>query len=121
MTAQVIDADHLARQRAFSVRTFGPGARTAGVIDHIRHELEEIEAAPADLGEWIDVVILALDGAWRAGHEPQAIIDALVAKQARNEGRRWPDWRTAAPGRAIEHDRTDEVLMLDQDPEGVTP
>ncbi len=102
----VIDAAHLARQREFSERTFGPGSRTDGVIDHIRKELREIEAAPDDLSEWVDVVILALDGAWRAGHGPQQIIDAIVAKQAKNEARTWPDWRTAIPGQAIEHDRT---------------
>jgi hypothetical protein len=102
----VVDAAHLERQRAFSERTFGPGPRTHGVLDHIRKELAEIEAAPTDLGEWVDVAILALDGAWRAGHQPQAIIDAIVAKQTRNEARTWPDWRTAEPGTAIEHDRT---------------
>lgn len=101
-----IDAAHLQRQREFSTRTFGPGPRTAGVIDHIRKELREIEAAPTDLDEWADVLILAFDGAWRAGHEPQAIIDAVVAKQARNEARTWPDWRTMPADAAIEHDRT---------------
>ncbi|MCZ7655551.1 MAG: DUF550 domain-containing protein [Rhodocyclaceae bacterium] len=49
---------HLHRQREFSARTSGPGARTAGVLDHIRKELAEIEAKPADLTEWIDVVLL---------------------------------------------------------------
>lgn len=33
---------------------------------------------------------------------------ALEAKQTKNEGRQWPDWRTAQPGKAIEHVR-DEV------------
>ena len=94
---------HLQRQRDWSAKTFGPGERSQGVVDHIRKELNEIEAAPFDLTEWIDVVILALDGAWRAGHSPDEIIAALVAKQAKNEGRKWPDWRTAAPGKAIEH------------------
>ena len=37
---------HLYRQRAFSERTFGPGARTKGVLNHIRKELAEIEADP---------------------------------------------------------------------------
>lgn len=105
-TAFDFDA-HLARQRAFSERTFGPGMRTKGVIDHIRKELLEIEAAPADLSEWIDVVILALDGAWRTGATPEQIIAALVAKQDKNEARQWPDWRTAAPDQAIEHVRHD--------------
>jgi len=105
----VIDAAHLVRQRNFSLATFGPGSRTAGVIDHIRRELREIEADPADLSEWIDVVILALDGAWRAGWEPQQIIDALLAKQTHNETRNWPDWRTAPPDQAIEHVREAKV------------
>lgn len=103
-----IDVAHLARQREFSERTFGPGARTAMVIDHIRKELAEVEAEPAvtALGEWVDVIILALDGAWRSGHEPQEILKAIIAKQARNEARTWPDWRTASADRAIEHDRS---------------
>jgi hypothetical protein len=102
----VIDAAHLAHQREWSSETFGPGARTLGVTDHIRKELVEIEADPADLGEWVDVIILAFDGAWRAGWEPQQIIDAVKAKQARNEARIWPDWRTMSEDHAIEHDRS---------------
>lgn len=102
---------HLVRQSAFSARTFGPGMRTQGVVDHIRKELIEVLANPADLSEWIDVTILALDGAWRTGATPEQIIAALVAKQTKNEGRQWPDWRTAEPGKAIEHVRTaDESL-----------
>jgi hypothetical protein len=97
---------HLWRMREFSAKTFGLGERSAGVIDHIRKELVEIEAHPTDLEEWIDVVILALDGAWRAGHTPDQIVAALVEKQDKNEKRKWPDWRLAAPGKAIEHDRS---------------
>jgi hypothetical protein len=97
---------HLHRQRRFSERTFGPGARTQGVIDHIRKELTEIEADPADFMEWVDVIILAFDGAWRAGWEPEAIVQAIVEKQTRNEARQWPDWRTADPNAAIEHIRS---------------
>ncbi|MFU5001894.1 dATP/dGTP pyrophosphohydrolase domain-containing protein [Pseudomonas paraeruginosa] len=96
---------HLHRQRRFSERTFGPGSRAAGVVDHIRKELREIEENPGDLAEWIDVVILALDGAWRTGATPAQIIDALLAKQAKNESRTWPDWRTAPADKAIEHNR----------------
>lgn len=96
---------HLHRQREFSERTFGPGARTAGVCDHIRKELVEIEAAPNDPSEWADVILLALDGAWRAGFTPEEIAAAIEAKQTKNEGRKWPDWRTAEPGKAIEHVR----------------
>lgn len=96
---------HLQRQRAFSEKTFGPGSRTAGVVDHIRKELREIEADPADLSEWIDVVILALDGAWRAGYSCEEVVAMLVAKQTKNEARVWPDWRTLSAYVAIEHVR----------------
>jgi hypothetical protein len=101
---------HLVRQRVFSERTFGPGPRTAGIIDHIRKELVEVEAKPYDLSEWMDVVILALDGAWRHGAQPEDIVAALVAKQDKNESRVWPDWRNAPTDKAIEHDRSHDGL-----------
>ena len=100
---------HLRRQIDFSGRTFGPGARVQGVCDHIRNELAEVEADGGPLAEWVDVIILSLDGAWRSGASPEQIVAAIVAKQTKNEGRRWPDWRTADPGKAIEHDRTADV------------
>lgn len=93
------------RQREFSARTFGPGARTAGVLAHIRKELVEIEANPGDVMEWVDIILLAIDGAWRAGHSPEAIAAAVPTKQGINEGRDWPDWRTADPNGPIEHKR----------------
>ncbi|AZO81302.1 hypothetical protein BLM15_09055 [Bosea sp. Tri-49] len=99
---------HLVRQRAFSLKTFGPGPRTKGVLDHIRKELAEIESDPSDISEWVDVILLALDGAWRAGWEPEAIAEAIEAKQTKNEVRNWPDWRTADPDKAIEHVRSAE-------------
>lgn len=120
-----IDADHILRQRAWSRATFGPGRRTGGVIDHLKKELAEIEHEAAGemeathfnpggqvwlplLGEWVDAIILALDGAWRTGATPDQIIAAIKEKQSRNEERQWPDWRTAPPDKAIEHVRTRE-------------
>lgn len=100
--------EHIERQHDFSLRTFGPGARTKGLIDHITKELREIERDPLDLMEWIDVIMLGLDGAWRSGHAPQQIVRALHDKLERNEERVWPDWRTADPDKAIEHVRTGE-------------
>jgi len=96
---------HLERQRQFSFETFGPGARTKGVIDHIRKELIEIEARPHDLREWADLILLALDGAWRAGATPEGVAAAIRDKQAINEARTWPDWRACDPDKAIEHKR----------------
>lgn len=98
---------HLQRQREWSERTFGPGRRTEGVIDHIRKELREIKSCPDDLEEWIDVVALALDGAWRAGYSPKQIAAQLVAKQQKNEEREWPDWRAQPTDKAIEHKRSE--------------
>lgn len=112
-----VDAAHLSHQRDWSRRTFGPGSREAGVIDHIRKELLEIETAESGedkLAEWVDVVILALDGAWRCGGNPQQILDAVHAKQARNEARVWPDWRTMSADKAIEHDRSADRAASDE-------
>ncbi len=79
-----------------------------GVLDHIRKELSEIENKPQDLYEWVDIILLAFDGAWRAGHSPENIVSAIDRKQTRNENRDWPDWRTSSPNKAIEHIRVGE-------------
>lgn len=104
-SSKSIDAAHLDHQRAWSRETFGPGDRVAGVLDHIRKELAEIEAQPDDITEWADLIILAFDGALRRDFEAEDIIAAIKAKQAKNETRTWPDWRTADPNKAIEHVR----------------
>lgn len=101
-----ITPDDLRQQRLWSERTFGPGFRTQGIIKHIKKELIEIENDPEDLSEWIDVIILALDGAWRAGYEPLQIIDMFKMKQQRNRSRQWPDWRQFSQDEAIEHVRS---------------
>lgn len=102
---------HLKRQKTFSLATFGPGPRTQMVVDHIRKELVEVELNPADLDEWVDVILLGLDGAWRAGHRPGAIAAAIAAKQARNEQRQWPDWRQCNPNKAIQHIRASSEVV----------
>lgn len=109
---------HLIRQMAFSHSTFGPGERTEGVIDHIRKELIEVEQANGESSEWVDVVILALDGLTRrlaystsdgGRQDPnrvaQMACNMIEGKQSRNESREWPDWRTANQSKAIEHVR----------------
>jgi hypothetical protein len=96
--------EHVTRQSEWSRRTFGPGFRM-GVVEHIRKELKEIEADPFSLEEWNDVMILAIDGALRAGHSPEDIAEGLAAKQSKNEARQWPDWRNVPPGQPIEHVR----------------
>jgi hypothetical protein len=83
-------AQYIERQKCWSQKTFGDGPRTKGITAHIRKELSEIENAPSDIREWIDVVILALDGAWRAGHSPKMIVAALQEKQVINFQRQYP-------------------------------
>ena len=107
---------HLIRQMAFSHATFGPGERTNGVVDHIRKELKEVQDANGEAAEWVDVVILALDGLTRrlaycngARQEPREVAEIacrmIDGKQSRNEARDWPDWRTQSKDKAIEHVR----------------
>lgn len=105
---QVLDFDfvkHIRRQRSFSERTFGSGVRTKAIIAHIQKELKEIEETPHRLEEWVDVMLLAFDGAWRAGYTPEGIAWMIHEKQTKNEARKWPDWRTAPPDQPIEHVR----------------
>ena len=99
--------DHIVRQWAFSLKTFGPPNERSieGIVAHLREELEEVEEHPEDIMEWIDVIILAIDGALRAGHSAQMIVEALAAKQRTNELRKWPDWRTVEAGKPINHIR----------------
>ena len=101
--------DVIEAQQEWSLATFGDGDRTAGTLAHIRKELDEIAADPGDLEEWIDVMILAIDGAWRATRaSPADITVALLAKQAKNRARKWPPIGSVPPGEPVEHVRGGE-------------
>lgn len=102
MTIDRTIVEFLIDQAEFSERTFGPEGKTEGVLAHIRKELDEISAVPDDVSEWIDVAILAFDGARRRGYSPRQIADALETKLAVNKARKWPDWRSVGDG-PIEH------------------
>lgn len=99
---------HLIRQQMrWSAETFGPGARTDGILAHITKEIIEVRAEPDDLEEWVDLIILSLDGAWRSGggRSAEEIVEMLNFKYEKNFGRRWPDWRAAPEDQPIEHIR----------------
>ncbi len=98
--------EYIRKHRLWSAATFGPGARTKGLIAHIRKELVEIEADPRALEEWVDVIILAIDGAWRSGHSSADIVQTMVDKQIVNSERSWPDWRKRSQDEPIEHVKT---------------
>lgn len=99
------------QQEEFSRTTFGPGQRTKGVCNHIRKELDEIEAAvqsgdrKAILAEICDIIILAVDLAWRHGFKSAQVERGLLAKLAKNMRRKWPDWRNTTEDKPIEHVR----------------
>jgi hypothetical protein len=94
---------YLADQKQWSTKTFGSGKRTKGILQHIRKELAEIESKPDDLMEWIDVMILAMDGFWRHGGSPNHLIHYLNAKQRTNFMRDWP--KPVSEDEAVEHIR----------------
>lgn len=98
--------DYINRHRRWSETTFKSGARTGGLVAHILKECEEILAKPDDLEEWIDVIILAIDGAWRSGHTAEEISGMLELKLHKNQQRRWKV--TEDPNVPNEHVRTDE-------------
>ena len=99
--------DYIRRQKAFSKVTYGPGQRVKGVAQHIMKELVEVHQAIKDgedpMPEWVDIAILAIDGAWRSGSSPARIAGQFERKLSINMKRKWPDWRKVGEGKAIEH------------------
>lgn len=98
---------YITDQVQWSAKTFGPAKSTTDVprlVTHITLELQEILKHPHDCEEWVDVIILALEGAWRTGHSPLTIVNILKYKQSKNFARKWviPN----DPSTPIEHDRT---------------
>lgn len=95
----------LRRQTKWSRETFGPPKGASGVIDHLKKEIKEVEENPADLEEWIDIIILAIDGAWRSGHDASEIVGMLTTKFVKNKNRKWPPLDQQEEGKATEHIR----------------
>ena len=81
--------EFLNAQIEWSKITFGDSGEYLGICGHIEKELDEVRNNPNDLMEWIDIVILALDGAWRAGFSANEIKEALFEKQQVNFNRVW--------------------------------
>lgn len=69
----------LQEQRQFSVATFGPEPRLAGVLDHLEKELAEVQEATGDVMEWADCFLLCIDGSMRAGGDPSNIVAYLTS------------------------------------------
>lgn len=107
---------HLIRQMAWSHATFGPGELRECVLDHIKKEIVEVEESNGDSSEWVDVILLAIDGLTRSlafcngeRKDPREVAitacEMITWKQSKNESRTYPDWRTIDRSKAIEHIR----------------
>lgn len=108
---------HIYNQRKYSLKTFGPldgGQKVQGILTHIEKEVNEIRKDPQDLEEYIDVIILALDAAYRSGFSPEQIAEMLMKKQLKNERRQWPDWRQVDLSQPLEHIRTEDSELPPQ-------
>jgi Protein of unknown function (DUF550) len=110
--------DYLRRHLEWGHAMFGTpadGRGPLGPLDHLKKEIKEIEESPNDLEEWIDAIILSIDGFLRAGGKVTMVLPLLFAKQAKNGLRDWPDWRKVDPNKAIEHVRTPEEQELKEE------
>jgi hypothetical protein len=114
--------EYITKQISWSGSTFGKGRRTEGILKHIAKESEEIRENPLDLIEWVDIITLAIDGAWRAGYSPDHIFNAMKDKLEVNINREWnvPD----SENEAVEHIRTESKVAdryNDQIDRGINP
>ncbi len=86
-------------QIVFSTKSFGHGKRTEGILKHIENEIQEVRDNPDDVFEWIDIILLAFDGAWRCIAYQAELLSAsavsyllnksLQEKLAENVSRKW--------------------------------
>lgn len=107
-TATMTFKDYLIRHVAWGYEMFGTpadGRGPKGPLDHLKKEIKEIEADPYDQKEWIDAIILSIDGYIRAGGNIDGVLYDLFVKQEKNFTRKWPDWRLQHPDKAVEHVR----------------
>jgi hypothetical protein len=93
----------LFRQKEFSQTRFGDGADMYGITAHIRQELIEIENAPDDLEERVDLFILSMELLWKSGRSMIDILSVIDYKQTKNESRKWPNKSDIHPGEPINH------------------
>lgn len=121
--------DHVKKELREVEKCYEPRTRTVITGSYISPEsmkrVESTREEPVEIDpkeqhedaalEWADVAILGLDGLtraisaanpdWTFARVAAKAVEMIVAKQGKNELRDWPDWRTAAPGKAIEHVR----------------
>ncbi|MDE2105557.1 MAG: DUF550 domain-containing protein [Patescibacteria group bacterium] len=88
-----------------------PDCTAFSLLREIEWSVSLLKSSGPDLMlTWMLLVDRATDGARLAGFTDEQIVEALVAKQTKNEGRVWPDWRTMSADQAIEHVRNEETV-----------
>lgn len=70
--------DYLRAHNAWSARTFGTDRKPMSIIKHLRKELEELQQKPDDILEYVDIIILAADGAFLCQYTPNQVVEALM-------------------------------------------
>jgi hypothetical protein len=93
--------------------TFGPNQTLAGIRDHMRKEVKEIEDAPTDRTEPIDLIMLGISYLRRLGMDAPSIVALWQQRMVSLKARDWPDWRKADPDKAIEHVRKTDWAKVD--------
>ena len=75
----------------WSDKTFGdPTVRNEmGALHHLKMEIDELIANPADESEWADCMLLLLDAARRRGYSPDQIFQFCYDKLQVNKKRTW--------------------------------
>lgn len=92
-------------QRTWSEATFGRGDRAAAILSHIECEVKEVRQCPSDLEEWVDIILLSIDGARRQGYTGVEIVSAILEKQGINKRRSWPIPPVHDDGKPLFHRR----------------
>jgi hypothetical protein len=84
---------YLLRHIEWGWLTFGTpeeGRGPRGPLDHALKEVAEIEASPKDIVEWIDAIILTIDGYFRAKGDPDVLKLNRIQYLATVEHQSWP-------------------------------
>lgn len=87
----------------WSRHALGAADRREGITKHVELEVKELRASGYDLTEWVDIIILGIDGALQCAG-PEEVAKALEIKQKLNIARLWPE---VPADQAREHDRAD--------------
>lgn len=105
-------------QQVWSYETFGPPEHR-GPVGPLKHLAKEAMEAYKESDrvkrrkEIADTLFLSWDAAHRDGMTMGELAGIALAKLQENKERVWPDWRTADPNEAVEHDRSKEKTKVE--------